>query len=776
MTPINDTGIFSNAYDDEAVEEEVDMNNVVSSYTIPDALLTKFLKDHPKDQVIGSIETHVQTRQMTKINKEHGLISSIQKLMRTNHKDFQNCLFACYLSQIEPKKPVQALKDPSWVEAMQNKKDEKGIVIKIKARLVAQGHTQEEGIEHDEVFTPVARIEAVRLFLSYASFKDFVVYQIDVKSAFLDGKIEEEVYVCQPPGFEDPNFLDKVYKVEKALYGIHQASRAWYKTLSTYLMYNGFHKGQIDKTLFIKIHIDDILLVQVYVDDIIFGSTMKELIQQKSDGIFISQDKYVADILKKFDFSTIKTTSTLMEPNKALVKDAEAEDVDVHLYRSMIGSLMYLTASRPDITFSFCAYARMMIAKDGICFMDIFVVKTGNSSLNTAGKRSRKTMKRDATTASSLEAEQDSGGAEAQTRFEVASKQSNYPPLSRVHTLRSGEDIIKLKGIDGILYKTDSTQEKKCNPMRKKIVWVLRRMHPNRGVEDIDQDAEIALVDKAQGRMHDADMFGVDDLEGNEVIVDVRDKIVEKEVSTADSVTTAGEVVTAASVEDSVAPTTATTADVNDELTLAMTLIEIKAAKPKVISTAITTPRAKEQESAKKQKLAEQKQAKVADDDTAELKRCLKIVPEDDDDVAIKATLLSSKSPTIVDYKIYKEGKKSYFKIIKADGNSQNYLTFGAMFKNFNREDLEVLRSIVKERFKKTKPVDDIENLLFQTLKTMFEPHVEDIIWKYQQGAVKVNNWKLFDSCRVYCVTTKNMVYYLLVEKMHPFTNNVLHQ
>nr|GFD23884.1 hypothetical protein [Tanacetum cinerariifolium] len=106
VTPINDTGIFGNAYDDAVMEEEVDMNNVVSSYTIPDAPLTKFLKDHPKDQVVGSIETPIQTRQITKINEEHGLISSVQKLRRTNHKDFQNCLFACYLSQMEPKKPI----------------------------------------------------------------------------------------------------------------------------------------------------------------------------------------------------------------------------------------------------------------------------------------------------------------------------------------------------------------------------------------------------------------------------------------------------------------------------------------------------------------------------------------------------------------------------------------------------------------------------------------------------------------------------------------------
>ncbi|GJU15047.1 putative ribonuclease H-like domain-containing protein [Tanacetum coccineum] len=166
---------------------------------------------------------------MTKNLEEHGLFSSVQQ--RTNHKDFQNCLFACFLSQEEPKKTLVELPNgkraigTKWV--FRNKKDERGIVIKNKARLVAQGYTQEEGIDYDEVFAPVARIEAIRLFLAYASFKDFVVYQMDVKSAFLYGKIEEEVYVCQPPGFEDLDFPDKVYKVEKALYGLHQAPRAW---------------------------------------------------------------------------------------------------------------------------------------------------------------------------------------------------------------------------------------------------------------------------------------------------------------------------------------------------------------------------------------------------------------------------------------------------------------------------------------------------------------------------------------------------------------------
>nr|GFB58509.1 putative ribonuclease H-like domain-containing protein [Tanacetum cinerariifolium] len=192
----------------------------------------------------------------------------------------------------DPKRIHQALKDPSWIEAMQeellqfkmqkvwilvdlpskkraigtkwvyrNKKDERGIVIRNKARLVTQGHTLEEGIDYEEVFAPVARIEAIRLFLAYASFMGFPVYQMDVKSAFLYGTIEEEVYVCQPPGFEDPEHPDKVYKVVKALYGLHQAPRAWYKMLATHLLENEFQRGIIDQTLFIKKQQKDILLV-----------------------------------------------------------------------------------------------------------------------------------------------------------------------------------------------------------------------------------------------------------------------------------------------------------------------------------------------------------------------------------------------------------------------------------------------------------------------------------------------------------------------------------
>nr|GEY14879.1 hypothetical protein [Tanacetum cinerariifolium] len=167
-------------------------------------------------------------------------------------------------------------------------------------------------------------------------------------SAFLYGTIEEEVYVCQPPGFEDSEHPDKVYKVVKALYGLHQAPRAWYETVANYLLENGFHRGKIDQTLFIKKQKGDILLVQIYV-------------KQKKDGIFIGQDKHVAEILKKFGLTEGKSASTPIDTEKPLMKDPDGEDVDVHLYRSMIGSLMYLTSSRPDIMFAVCACVRFQV-------------------------------------------------------------------------------------------------------------------------------------------------------------------------------------------------------------------------------------------------------------------------------------------------------------------------------------------------------------------------------------------------------------------------------
>ncbi|GJR35791.1 putative ribonuclease H-like domain-containing protein [Tanacetum coccineum] len=377
-TPKDLVGPSPTSKDTQVGDKEVKLGNISPSYAVPTTPHTRVHKDHPIDHVIGDVQSSVQTRRMITSYSELGFLGAIYE--GKTHQDLHTCLFAYFLSQEELKRVSKALNDHAWVEAMQeellqfklqkvwvlvdltkghrsigikwvykNKKDERGIIIRNKARLVAQGHTQEEGIDYDELL-------------------------------FLYGQIEEEVYVCQPPGFEDPDHPDKVYKVVKALYGLHQAPKAWYDTLATYLLSNGF---QTRKDLIILYSSKEskgfILLVQIYVDDIIFGSTKKELcdefeklmkdkfqmssmgeltfflglqVQQKKNGIFISQDKYVHEILRKFNYSDVKSASTPTDLEKPLVQDGDADDVDEHLYRSMIGSLMYLTASRPDIMFA----------------------------------------------------------------------------------------------------------------------------------------------------------------------------------------------------------------------------------------------------------------------------------------------------------------------------------------------------------------------------------------------------------------------------------------
>ncbi|GJV71407.1 putative ribonuclease H-like domain-containing protein [Tanacetum coccineum] len=301
-----DTGIFSSSsYDDDFGGT---ITNLAPSIVV-DSVPTKRVNTiHPQSQILGDLTSPVQTRGTLKKSKfgASAFVSYVHDQQRNNHTDYLHCLFACFLSQLEPSSVAQALNDPAWVEAMQeemqqfinqkvwqlvplpdgkiaigtkwilkNKRDARGIVVRNKARLVAQGHRQEEGIDYDEVFALVARIEAIRLFLAFASYMGFMVYQMDVKSAFLYGEIEEEVYVTQPKGFEDPHFPKHVYRVVNKLSLVLSSRRAWYARLSTFLLKHNYRRGTIDKTLFIKKNSRDIILVQVYVDDIIFGSTNK---------------------------------------------------------------------------------------------------------------------------------------------------------------------------------------------------------------------------------------------------------------------------------------------------------------------------------------------------------------------------------------------------------------------------------------------------------------------------------------------------------------------
>ncbi|GKA33747.1 putative ribonuclease H-like domain-containing protein [Tanacetum coccineum] len=310
----------------------------------------RWTKDHPITNVIDDPSHSVSTRKQL-------------------HTDAMWCYFDAFLTSVEPKNFKQAMTEPSWIDAMQEEIHEferlevwelvhvQTTVLKNKARLVAQGFRQEEGIDFEESFAPVARIEAIRIFVANAAHKNMTIYQMDVKTAFLNGELKEEVYVSQPEGFVDQDNPSHVYKLKKALYGLKQAPRAWYDMLSSFLISQQFSKGAVDPTLFTRHARNNILLVQIYVDDIIFASTNTAMcdefanqmtskfkmsmmgqmsfflglqISQSPRGIFINQSKYASEIGKP---------------------------VDATLYRGMIGSLMYLTASRPDLNYVVCLYA-----------------------------------------------------------------------------------------------------------------------------------------------------------------------------------------------------------------------------------------------------------------------------------------------------------------------------------------------------------------------------------------------------------------------------------
>ena len=351
--------------------------------------------EHTHDKVLGDVRAKVSTRrQLANFSNHHA-----------------------YISVVEPKKVFEALEDSDWVDAMheelnnfkrnkvwtlvekpkecrnvigtkwifKNKQDEFGNIVRNKARLVAQGFSQVEGIDFGETYAPVARLESIRILLAYASHHNFKLQQMDVKSAFLNGPLHEEVYVKQPPGFEDLNFPNHVYKLDKALYGLKQAPRAWYEHLKELLVDRGFDVGLIDPTLFTKRVNGELFVCQLYVDDIIFGSTNKAFndefsklmtdrfemsmmgemkfflgfeIKQLREGTFINQAKYLQDMLKRFKMTELKGVATPMVTKCHLALDPNGKEVDQKVYRSMIGSLLYLCASRPDIVLSVGVCAR----------------------------------------------------------------------------------------------------------------------------------------------------------------------------------------------------------------------------------------------------------------------------------------------------------------------------------------------------------------------------------------------------------------------------------
>ncbi|GJW50560.1 retrovirus-related pol polyprotein from transposon TNT 1-94 [Tanacetum coccineum] len=363
----------------------------------PPAHLRKWSKNYPFGNIVGNPSRPVSTRKQLVFD----------------------ALWCCYhteLSKIEQKNFKMAVIEDCWFQAMQDeihefdrlyvwelvphpvyvmvialkwiykvKLDEYGDVLKNKARLVAKGYRQEEGIDFEESFAPVALIEAIKILIANAASKNMVIYQMDVKTAFLNGDLQEEVFVSQPEGFEDPEHPTHVYRQKKYLYGLKQAPRAWYDTLSKFLIATKFFKGVVDLTLFTRKIGKHILLVQIYVDDIIFASTdpnactifSKEMnskfqmsmigqmsfflglqVSQSPRGIFINQAKYALETLKKYGMDLSDPVDTPMVDRLKLDEDLLGILVDQNRFRGIVGSLMYLTASRPDLVFAVCMCAR----------------------------------------------------------------------------------------------------------------------------------------------------------------------------------------------------------------------------------------------------------------------------------------------------------------------------------------------------------------------------------------------------------------------------------
>nr|GEU66043.1 hypothetical protein [Tanacetum cinerariifolium] len=596
----------------------------------------------------------------------------------------------------------------------------------------------EEGIDYAEVFAPVARIGAIRLFLAYASFMGFMVYQMDGKSAFLYRTIKEEVYVCQPLGFEDPDYHDK--------------------------------REKIDQTLFIKKQKGDILLVQ------------------RPDGIFISQDKYVAKILRKFGLTDRKSASTPIDTEKPLLKDPNGEDVDVdvHSYRLMIGSLMYLTSSRPDIMFAVYALSRMGYEKPStkLTFYNaffspqwkffIYTILQCMSAKRTSWNEFSSSMASAVICLSTgmIVAQQaddvaDEGAAGVDVEDVPAANAepslpsptpTNQPPppsqelpsTSQVYLLQlhhqlkvealeqdkvaQALEIIKLKQKVKKLERKNKLKLSRLKRLRKvrtaqrvessvdtimddqedasKQGEIIANIDVNENVTlkdvaaiektiEIEKDANVqGRLEESQAQIYKIDLEHADkddELEPAELkeVVEVvtTSKLMTKVVTAAATITAATTPITAATI--TAAPSAArrrkgvVIRDPKETATPSIIMHTEPKSKEKGKGIRVEEPKPlKKQAHVEQDEAYARDQKQMLDEEVEELKKHLQIVPNIDDDVYTEATPLALKV-LIVDYEIYSENNKPYFKIIRADGNHQLFLSFLSLLRNFDREDLE---------------------------------------------------------------------------------------
>nr|GEW78364.1 putative ribonuclease H-like domain-containing protein [Tanacetum cinerariifolium] len=728
---LNNTNTFSAAGPSNAA----DFNNLESSITISLIPTIRGHKDHPVSQIIGDLSLTTQTRSMTRVVKDQVDLPHRKRAIGTK-----------------------------WV--FKNKKNERGIVVRNKARLVVQGHTQEEVIDYKEVFSPVAKIEAIRLFLAYASFMGFMVYQMDVKSAFLYGTIEEKVYVCQALGFEDPDHPDKVYKVVKALYGLHQAPRA-------------------------------------------------------------CQDKYVAEILRKFRLTKEKSASTPIDSEKPLLKDPDGRDADVHTYRLMIGSLMYLTLSRPYIMFAAADFPMSLLQKaldacaalirrvehleyDKVAqALEITKLKRRVKKLEKGNKgRMIVEMDKDDVVVLIDDKEEDKKVEETkEDETEPAQVQEVVDVVTTAKLITEGVTVASETVTDAsIIIPTAEPQVPAATlsaaPARVAAAPSKRR----KGVviKDPEEDSTTSTIipetkskDKGKGILVEEpkplkkkQQIEMDEEYARKLHAELN-KDIDWDVA-IDHVKLNAKEDPAVQRYQAMKRKPQTEAQAKKNMMMylknvagfkldyfkGMSYDDIRLIfeakfNPNVDFLLKTKEQMEEEENRALQMINETPVEKTAkrrklNKEVEDLKRHLEIVPNEDDDVYTEATSLARKVP-VVDYEIIELNNKLYYKIIRADGTHQLYISFLTLLKNFDREDLEALWNLVKERFFTAKPNNFSDDFLLTTLGAMFEkPDAHAQIWKNQitvHGQAKVKSWKLLESCGVHIITFTTTQLILLIEK-----------
>nr|GEX59931.1 uncharacterized mitochondrial protein AtMg00810-like [Tanacetum cinerariifolium] len=588
---------------------------------------------------------------------------------------------------------------------------------------------------------------------------------------------QEEVYVCQPPGFKDPDYPDKVYKLIKALYGLHQAPRAWYETLVNYLLENGFQKGKIDQTLFIKRK----KAFEKLMKDKFQMSSMGELtfflglqVKQKPDGIFISHDKYVAEILRKFDLTDRKSASTPIDTEKPLLKDPDGEDVDVHTYRSMIGSLMYLTSSRPDTMFVVCACAHFQVTPNasqlhavkrifrylnGKPYVGLWYLKDSPFNLVAYSNSDY--------AGASLDRKSTTGGCQF-LGCRLISSQCKKQTVVTTSSTEQADDVADevAAGVDvgttqRVESSTDTVMDDQEDASKQGGI-----------IADLDADKDVTLeeVDVAKDAEKKKQSSDRDPEETATPSTIIYSEPKSKDKRKGIMVQEPKPLKKHAQIEQDTAYARELEAERNKNINWddteaqarknmmiflknmagfkmdyfkGMSYDDIRLIFKKYFNSNVAFLEKNKEQLEEEESKALKRTSESLEEKAAKKQKFDK-----------EATPLALKVP-VVDYKIYTENNKPYYKIKRFDGSHQLFLSFLSLLRNFDREDLEVLWQLVKERFASSKPKNFSDDFLLTTLTYICS---DDLASREKISIDKVYFRADAEQCKTYCCWCKLML------------------